>query len=82
MTNEEMAFARNVTSLEPQLVQRYPQFRKIWVQYCRPSKKSDDYSVLITLFSNHSYTMAYGNTVGITLENTSKIIDLYLEKVN
>lgn len=79
MTNEEIAFARNVTSLIPELSQRYPQFRKIWVQYCRPSKKLNDYNVVITLFSNHSYTMAFGNTVGITLENTTQIIDLYLE---
>lgn len=81
MTERELAFDNMVGDIESQLQEAFPQFRRIWLQYSRPSKKREEYNIIITLFPlRGDYTMLFSNLErNITFEITSKIIQNYLD---
>ena len=85
MSKKEIELGEACTSLRPQLVEAYPQYSKIWVQFSRPSKKRDEYNIVLTLFPHGygQYQMLFSKgSRGITFEITSQMIEDYLNISN
>jgi hypothetical protein len=84
MTQDEIIFDNRVARLGSSLVDVFPQFRRIWVQYNRPSKRFEVYNVVVTLFPpSGTYHMLFGQGLqGITLDNVSTLIQNHLENTD
>ena len=85
LSKKEMELHEACTTLQPQLVEAYPQYSKIWVQYSRPSKKRDEYNIILTLFphGNGRYRMLFNKgSRGITFEITTKMVEDYIRGMN
>lgn len=80
ISQAEMDFNRTLHSIERGILIEYPEIRRIWIEYNRPSKKEELYNLVITIFRNNQpYTMLFPNNQRIvTLETISQIIKEYL----
>ena len=70
------------TRLEISLEDQFPEFRRIWVQYTRVSKRRSEYSMVITLFpaDGGPYNMIFSGLVSeVNFETTSNLIQEHLD---
>ena len=70
--------------LNNRLTEAFPQYRRIWVQYCTLSKRRSEYRAVITLFPlEGTYTMLFSDIItDVNFETISTIIENNLQSTN